>query len=47
MEHAFSLIEKRIKTRKENDGRQTPWKRLPVFDAQHATALCCRKCMEK
>ncbi|HNX27404.1 MAG TPA: DUF4186 domain-containing protein [Phycisphaerae bacterium] len=30
-----------------NDGRQTPMKGHPVFIAQHATATCCRKCLEK
>ena len=30
-----------------NDGRQTPWKKHPVFVAQHATATCCRKCIAK
>ena len=30
-----------------NDGRQTPWRGHPVFVAQHATATCCRSCLEK
>ena len=30
-----------------NDGRQTPWRGHPVFVAQHATATCCRGCLEK
>lgn len=30
-----------------NDGRQTPMRGHPVFIAQHATACCCRKCLEK
>ena len=30
-----------------NDGRQTPMKGHPVFLAQHATATCCRGCMNK
>ena len=30
-----------------NDGKQTPWNGHPVFVAQHATATCCRKCLEK
>lgn len=29
-----------------NDGRQTPMKGHPVFIAQHATATCCRKCLQ-
>lgn len=30
-----------------HDGRQTPWRGHPVFLAQHATATCCRGCLEK
>lgn len=30
-----------------NDGKQTPMRGHPVFVAQHATALCCRGCLEK
>ena len=30
-----------------NDGHQTPMKAHPVFIAQHATATCCRVCIEK
>ncbi len=30
-----------------NDGKQTPFKGHPVFIAQHATATCCRTCLEK
>ncbi len=29
------------------DGRQTPVRGHPVFKAQHATATCCRGCLEK
>lgn len=43
----FEILEKRIKTKLKNDGKQTPWKGHPVFVGQHATATCCRKCMEK
>ena len=28
------------------DGRQTSWEGNPIHYAQHATATCCRKCME-
>lgn len=28
-----------------NDGKQTPMKGHPVFLAQHATATCCRVCL--
>ena len=30
-----------------NDGKQTPMRGHPVFKAQHATATCCRSCLEK
>ena len=30
-----------------NDGKKPPFKGHPVFKAQHATATCCRNCLEK
>lgn len=30
-----------------NDGHQTPYFGNPIFKAQHATATCCRKCINK
>jgi len=50
--HAADLIAKRLAPAYiANDGKQTPMrgapKGHPVFLAQHATALCCRSCMEK
>lgn len=30
-----------------NDGKQTPYRGHPVFIAQHATACCCRGCLNK
>jgi len=30
-----------------NDGKQTPMRGHPVFVAQHATACCCRGCLNK
>jgi hypothetical protein len=30
-----------------NDGKQTPMRGHPVFVAQHATACCCRGCLQK
>ena len=30
-----------------NDGKQTPMSGHPVFKAMHATACCCRSCLEK
>ena len=47
-EHAFDFINKNIKPKDlKNDGKQTPMKAHPVFIAQHATACCCRSCLEK
>ena len=31
----------------KNDGKQTPFKNHSVFIAQHATATCCRTCLNK
>ncbi len=46
--HARDFVEKRLSAENpENDGKQTPMKGHPVFIAQHATACCCRSCLEK
>ena len=46
--HAKDFIEHRLaKEVIVNDGRQTPTKGHPVFIAQHATATCCRGCLNK
>jgi hypothetical protein len=46
--HAADFIEKRLSpAAPRNDGQQTPWRGHPVFTAQHATATCCRGCLEK
>ncbi len=29
------------------DGKQTPYRGHPAFVAQHATATCCRKCLQR
>jgi len=48
MKQAADLIAKRLAPAEPpNDGRQTPWGNHPVFVAQHATATCCRGCLEK
>jgi predicted Fe-S protein YdhL (DUF1289 family) len=48
LEHAADFVEKRLApARPPNDGKQTPWRGHPVFVAQHATATCCRGCLEK
>ena len=46
--HAYDFINKRLAcANPNNDGKQTPMKGHPVFIAQHATATCCRSCLEK
>lgn len=46
--HAEELIERRLAPAEpRNDGRQTPYRGHPVFVAQHATATCCRTCLER
>jgi len=46
--HACDFISKRLAPAEPvNDGKQTPMKGHPVFIAQHATACCCRGCLEK
>ena len=46
--HARDFISKRLAPLNiPNDGKQTPMKGHPIFIAQHATACCCRGCLEK
>jgi hypothetical protein len=46
--HAGEFIQKRLAPAFPlKDGKQTPWRGHPVFLAQHATATCCRGCLEK
>ena len=46
--HAVDFITSRIAQEfPRNNGKQTPMKNHPVFIAQHATATCCRSCMQK
>ena len=46
--HAYDFITRRLAPKEiANDGKQTPMKGHPVFIAQHATATCCRKCLNK
>jgi predicted Fe-S protein YdhL (DUF1289 family) len=48
LEHAAEFIEKRLApAAPANDGKQTPMRHHPVFIAQHATATCCRGCLQK
>lgn len=47
-EHAYDIIKKNLAIYDEKkDGKQTPMKNHPVFIAEHATATCCRGCLEK
>jgi hypothetical protein len=48
MSHGEKLIEERLAPADPlNDGKQTPMRNHPVFIAQHATATCCRGCLEE
>ena len=47
-QHALDFINTRIAPNSpRNDGKQAPMKGHRVFVAQHATATCCRNCIEK
>lgn len=46
--HAADFVAARLApAHPKNDGKQTPMRGHPVFIAQHATATCCRGCLEK
>ena len=46
--HADDLIATRVApANPRRDGKQTPYLNHPVFVAQHATATCCRGCLER
>ena len=48
LSHAADFVARRLAAAEPvNDGRQTPFRGHPVFVAQHATATCCRSCLEK
>lgn len=48
LNHAAEFIAKRLApAAPAKDGKQTPWRNHPVFVAQHATATCCRGCLQK
>jgi hypothetical protein len=48
LSHAEDFIAKRLAPADiANDGKQTPMRGHPVFVAQHATATCCRGCLQK
>ncbi len=46
--HAEDFVRQRLAPADPvNDGRQTPMRGHPVFKAMHATACCCRGCLNK
>lgn len=46
--HAHELLAKRVgPALPPKDGKQTPYRGHPVFTAQHATATCCRGCIQR
>jgi hypothetical protein len=46
--HAAGFIGDRLAPAEPvKDGRQTPYRGHPVFVAQHATASCCRTCLQR
>ena len=46
--HAHEMLAKRVGPAYPfKDGKQTPYRGHPVFTAQHATATCCRGCIER
>lgn len=48
LNHATDFVAKRLAPATiSNDGKQTPMRGHPVFVAQHATATCCRGCLQK
>ena len=47
VEHARDFVARRLAPAlPAKDGKQTPFRGHPVFVAQHATATCCRGCLE-
>ena len=48
LRHAEDFVTRRLAPAEPlRDGKQTPWRGHPVFIAQHATATCCRGCLQK
>ena len=46
--HAEDFVRQKLAPAKPlNDGKQTPMRGHPVFKAMHATACCCRGCLNK
>jgi hypothetical protein len=48
LQHVAEFVERRLAPAYPvRDGKQTPLRGHPAFVAQHATATCCRGCLEK
>lgn len=48
LSHGEAFVDERLAPAEpKNDGKQTPMRNHPIFIAQHATATCCRGCLEK
>jgi len=46
--HAEDFVRQKLAPAEpQNDGKQTPMHGHPVFKAMHATACCCRGCLNK
>lgn len=45
--HAYDFVNKNLKYKLDNDGKQTPMRGHPVFTSMHATGTCCRGCLYK
>lgn len=46
--HARDFVKQKLAPAEPlNDGKQTPMHGHPVFKAMHATACCCRGCLNK
>lgn len=46
--HADEIVAARLApAAPARDGKQTPYRGHPVFVAQHATATCCRTCLQR
>ena len=45
-ERALTQVRKSIGLKHSRDGQQTPWDGNVLHYAQHATATCCRRCVE-
>lgn len=44
--HAL-IAERLVPAEPANEGKQTPFRGHPVSVAQHGTATCCRRCLQK